>query len=142
MYKVIVFPIDIHTKNSWAESAKIVAELALLFKAKLYLVTVVPNYGLNMVQQYFPKGWVEEITAKAKSELEKIAQKEFSSEIEIECLVEMGTIYEGILSMADKVKADLITIPAHRPELRDYLLGPNSAKVARHAQISVLILRS
>ena len=30
---------------------------------------------------------------------------------------------------------------AHRPSLADYLLGPNTARVGRHAQCSVQVLR-
>ncbi|MBS28951.1 MAG: hypothetical protein CL566_08540 [Alphaproteobacteria bacterium] len=37
--------------------------------------------------------------------------------------------------------ADIIVIPAHRPYVGDYLLGSNAARVARHADQSVLIVR-
>ena len=30
---------------------------------------------------------------------------------------------------------------SHRPELRDYLIGPNAARVMRHADASVLVVR-
>jgi universal stress protein F len=30
---------------------------------------------------------------------------------------------------------------SHRPEMRDYLIGPNAAHVAQHASCSVLVLR-
>ncbi len=32
-------------------------------------------------------------------------------------------------------------IGSHRPELKDYLLGPNAARVVRHANCSVLVVR-
>jgi nucleotide-binding universal stress UspA family protein len=43
--------------------------------------------------------------------------------------------------MAEKISADLIIMPAHRLKLQDYLLGTNTAKVVRHAQCSVLVVR-
>ena len=43
--------------------------------------------------------------------------------------------------MAEKINADLIVMPAHRLKLQDYLLGTNTAKVVRHAQCSVLVVR-
>ena len=52
-----------------------------------------------------------------------------------------GSIYDSILRTATSIDADLIVIGAHRPELKDYLVGPNAAKVARHAVQSVLIVR-
>lgn len=30
---------------------------------------------------------------------------------------------------------------AHRPALKDYLLGPNAARVVRHSNCSVLVVR-
>ena len=30
---------------------------------------------------------------------------------------------------------------ANRPELKDYLLGPNAARVVRHSDVSVLVVR-
>jgi nucleotide-binding universal stress UspA family protein len=30
---------------------------------------------------------------------------------------------------------------SHRPELSDYLLGPNAGKVVRHAKCSVMVVR-
>lgn len=52
-----------------------------------------------------------------------------------------GTIYEKIVDAANDLGAELIIMAAHRPSLKDYLLGPNSARVARHASCSVQIVR-
>ena len=52
-----------------------------------------------------------------------------------------GTIYDEILAVADEIGADLIVMASHRPALRDYLLGPNAARVVRHAKQSVLVVR-
>jgi nucleotide-binding universal stress UspA family protein len=34
-----------------------------------------------------------------------------------------------------------ILMASHRPEVKDYLIGPNAAHVAQHADCSVLVLR-
>ena len=52
-----------------------------------------------------------------------------------------GTIYDSVLRMADKIGADVIVVGAHRPELRDYLVGPNAARITRHANQSVIVIR-
>lgn len=41
----------------------------------------------------------------------------------------------------DMLGADLIVMASQRPELKDYLLGPNAARVVRHAEQSVLVVR-
>jgi nucleotide-binding universal stress UspA family protein len=35
----------------------------------------------------------------------------------------------------------LIIIGSHSPSMQDYLLGPNAARVVRHANCSVLVIR-
>ncbi len=62
-------------------------------------------------------------------------------DVSVQHIVGEGTVYEVILDMAEKVEADLIVMASHRPELQDYLLGPNAARVVRHAKCSVLVVR-
>lgn len=45
------------------------------------------------------------------------------------------------MAAADKLGCDLIVLSSHRPEMRDYLIGPNAARVVRHAKQSVLVVR-
>ena len=46
-----------------------------------------------------------------------------------------------ILDTAKRIGANLIVVQSHRPELTDYLLGPNAAHVVRHADCSVMVVR-
>ncbi|AIL64724.1 Universal stress protein F [Rickettsiales bacterium Ac37b] len=142
MYKTIIFPIDVNSKHAWDKSFAAVIELVRASNAKLYLMTVIPNYGMNLVHQYFPKGWLEEMIKKVNVELNNIATKHLPDDIKIDYIVERGPIYQCIVDKAAELDADLIVMAAHRPELKDYLLGPNAAKVVRHAKTSVLIVRS
>ena len=52
-----------------------------------------------------------------------------------------GTVYDQIIRVSNQMEIDAIIVGAHRPELRDYLIGPNSARVARHATQSVFVIR-
>lgn len=45
------------------------------------------------------------------------------------------------METAAKIGADLIVIGSHRPEMGDFLLGPNAARVVRHSKVSVLVVR-
>lgn len=47
----------------------------------------------------------------------------------------------AITDHAKKVGADCIIIGSHKPGLRDFLLGSTAARVVRHAQCSVHVLR-
>ena len=56
-------------------------------------------------------------------------------------VVENGTVYKEIVEAAKDLDINQIVMGAHRPSLADYLLGPNSARVARHAGCSVTVVR-
>ena len=51
------------------------------------------------------------------------------------------TIYSEIVELAKEMDADLVVMVSHRPELKDFLLGPNAARVVRHAECPVLVIR-
>jgi nucleotide-binding universal stress UspA family protein len=52
-----------------------------------------------------------------------------------------GRVYDQIIMAADRLEVDAIVMGSHRPELTDYLLGPNAARVVRHAKQSVFVVR-
>ena len=55
--------------------------------------------------------------------------------------VSEGTVYDQIIRVSHALNIDAIIVGAHRPELKDYLIGPNAARVARHAPQSVFVVR-
>ena len=61
--------------------------------------------------------------------------------IDTELHVARGKIYDRILKVANDLRVDGIYVGAHSPDLRDYLLGSNAARVARHATQSVFVIR-
>ncbi|WP_439138996.1 universal stress protein [Planktotalea sp.] len=56
-------------------------------------------------------------------------------------IVATGRIYEEVLGLAEKTSAALIVVGAHKADLADYLLGPNAARIVRHAKCSVYVVR-
>ena len=77
----------------------------------------------------------------ARKELAKLCAGGVPGGVTVKPRVAYGTIYEQIISVAESIKADLIVMAARRPELEDYLLGPNAAPVVRHSNRSVLAVR-
>lgn len=55
--------------------------------------------------------------------------------------VATGTIYKEILHFGDSIGCDLIVVGSHRAGHEEYLLGPNAARVVRHAKCSVFVVR-
>ncbi len=106
MYKNVLLTVDLNNESSWTKALPTAVECCRAFGARLHVVTVVPDFGSNVVAQYFPEGFEEKM-----------------------------------LRATDRQLAEFIVMASHRPELRDYLIGPNAARVMRHANASVLVVR-
>jgi len=127
-------------RNSWDKSLANAVEICQGSGASLHLLRVIPDFGMSIVQQYFPEGYEQEVADKALEELKAFAAENVPDGIEVQHIVGEGKVYEVVLNIAGDVNADLIVMAARRAEKTDYLLGQNSARVARHAGCSVLIV--
>lgn len=142
MYKDILLAVDLGHPEDEEDAVRTVVEYARAFKSRVHVITVVPDFGMSLVGSFFPKGFEQGALAEADKQLHAYAQEKFPSEIKRRHIVGHGVIYKEILHYADVVKADLIVMSAHRRGLEDYLLGPNAARVVRHADCSVLVVRA
>ncbi len=107
----------------------------------LHVVCVVPDFGMSVVGSFFPADHEQQAIAKAKDALHAFTGEHVRAGVPVQHIIAHGNVYEEILDAAAKVSADLIVVGSHRPELKDYLLGPNAARVVRHSQTSVLVVR-
>ncbi|MBG6176179.1 nucleotide-binding universal stress UspA family protein [Labrenzia sp. EL_208] len=118
-------------------------KIARLDGAQLDVITVVPNYGVTLVNSYFDENFQGEMVSKTKSALTELVSRVLGEERnkDVRHIVATGSVYEEILHAAKQAGADLIVIGAHKPHLKEFLLGPNAARVARHSECSVYIVR-
>jgi len=110
--------------------------------AQLHVVTVIPTFSMPIVGSYFPEGFEEKNYELARKELKQQIEDDAKDPSSITRHVVMGSIYDEILRTADRLDCSLIIMEAHRPDLKDYLLGPNAARVVRHAKQSVYVIRN
>jgi nucleotide-binding universal stress UspA family protein len=141
MYRNVLVPIDLSDKHSWRKALPTAVALCQTFQARLHAVAVVPEFGLPMVGQFFPDGYEDKIRQQAAKQLKALVAEQVPDEVPTRRIVAEGKIYQEILKAAQAIKADLIVMGSHHPELKDYLLGPNAAKVVRHADCSVMVVR-
>jgi nucleotide-binding universal stress UspA family protein len=141
MFKSVLVPIDLSDEHSWKKALPVAVPLCRTFEARLHLLTVVPDFGLPVVAQYFPEGYEAKAREHAAKELKALAARELPADTSVQCVVVEGKVYQEILSAAERLAIDLIVMGSHRPELKDFLLGPNAAKVVRHATCSVMVVR-
>jgi len=140
MYNEILLAVDLNDESSWQKALPVAVGLCG-GDGRLHVTTVVPDFGMSIVGSYFPEDYEKEVGSKVMEQLKAFVADQVPDGIPVQHIVGSGNVYESILRTAREVKADLIVIAAHRPELSDYLLGPNAARVVRHADISVLVVR-
>ena len=95
----------------------------------------------EIIQLYLPEDTELNLNKTAMVSLTNFIKNNIPPEFETHAHINQGSIYSAILETAKKVKADLIIIGSHRPTMGDFLLGPNAARVVRHAECSVLVVR-
>ena len=144
----ILIPIDLDHESSWKPRCPPPCSRPKP-SGKVDLMTVVPNITPGLDWRYAIRGEtggslaynVKDVRKAAKVRLGELMEQYVPAELRGEVHAPSGTIYHEIVQVADRVGADLIVMASHRPSLKDYLLGPNAARVARHARTSVHIVR-
>ena len=136
MFKTILIPIDI----AHASESKSVIDIAVANGNEDTQVIL-----LNVVEE-IPRWAAIELPANIQDKSLQVSQDELNAvaqaaSIKTEVDVRVGHPYHTILEVAEEKQADLIIIASHQPGLQDYLLGSTAAKVVRHANCSVMVLR-
>lgn len=141
MYKEILLPIDLNHIDSQGKAVATAIALARAFEGRLHVQTIVPDFGMSIVATYFPEDFESKARENAKQALHDFAKRNLPEDLPVQHIVGHGTIYQEILRCAKEIGADLIVMASHRPDLEDYLIGPNASRVTRHADCSVLVVR-
>ncbi len=147
--KKILVPVDLEHKSSWAKALPSGVDQAKLLNGEVWLMTVVPHMVSGLDWRYAIRGEehgsiefdIHDLVKQAEERLRDLAKEYIPKELFGGTIAAHGTIYEKIVDAANEVGAEIIVMAAHRPSLKDYLLGPNTARVARHARCSVQIVR-
>lgn len=141
MTKSILLPVDLNQESSWKSALPIALKMAAAQGAELNVFSAIPDYGMSVVGSFFPADYAKNTMAETEKALDKFVADNIPGDMKVGTRVRHGTIYKEILKAADKFGSDLIVIASHRPETQDYLLGPNAARVVRHANQSVYVVR-
>ncbi len=141
MYKDILLPVDLNHKSSWEKALPVALEYCRAFGARLHVMTVLPDFGMSIVGSYFPEGFESKHRDELNRQLHALVAENVPKDVNVQHIVAEGTPYKEILTTAEQIGADLIVMASHRPELQDYLVGPNAERVVRHSKRSVLVVR-
>ncbi|WP_343565216.1 universal stress protein [Kiloniella sp. b19] len=141
MSKTILLAVDLNDPQGAERPAEEALELAKAMGAKLHVMNVVPDFGMAVVGSFFTKDHNRQMLDEARSALLEWSQERFGELDGVSFSIDQGTVYEQIIKEASQLGVDLIVVGAHKSQLKDYLIGPNAARIARHAKQSVLVVR-
>ena len=99
----------------------------------LHVVEALPSYATEYL--------TEKQIAQAHLDIEESLKAAVGGADDIDILVVSGHSGRTILEQAEKKNADCIVIASHRPGLQDFFLGSTAARVVRHAQCAVHVVR-
>ncbi len=141
MFQNILVPVDLAFRPKRRRALPVAVDLAQKYGGRIHGLTVLPDYGMPLVGSYFPSEYAEKAALEAERELRDLFAEYVPQDLVAAVEVRRGTIYQQILAAASDLACDSIVMAAHRPEMKDYLIGSNASRVVRHAEQMVVVVR-
>jgi nucleotide-binding universal stress UspA family protein len=144
MFEKILVPLDLSSPGNYERALEVAKKQAQAHGARVQLLTVLPappppTFGYQT--RYVPKDVLDKVRREAKAAVEKLGEELRPLAKEVDTNIREGVPYHEILQEAEAWGADLIVMQSHRPQMKTYLLGSNAARVVRHAECSVMVIR-
>ena len=136
MYKNIIIPVDLAHEERLPSMLAVAKRLAAE-GASVAVLNVVENLPAFVAAE-MPSDIMPRLKGDAEQSLLKLAE---TLDNPPEMIVAVGHPASAILDTAAERGADLIVIASHRPGFGDFLIGSTAARVVRHAQCSVHVVR-
>lgn len=141
MFEKVLLAIDLNEADGSVKAATAAKMLIEQSGGSLHVVNVLPDTGMAMVGASIGPELRKQVLDEAKTALAAFAEANLPDLPMHNLHIVQGTIYDRIIHTAEEIDADTIVVGAHRPEFKDYLVGPNAARVVRHADQTVLVVR-
>ena len=150
MPKKILVPIDLSQPDTIRPVLAAGIEQARASDGDLTVMTVVPDIVAGLDWRYAIRGEtggsqefdMRAIVQEALGKLNEVVAEHVPEGMTVETVVRHGSVYQQVLEVAEAIGADQIVVGALRPQVADYLLGPNTASIVRHAKCSVTVVRA
>ena len=139
MFNRIIVAVDLADPDPARPALQQVADMARS-NGEIRLIHVRP-FMVQAALAYLPDNYFEKEEQEALEALRAIARESGLPVDRVSVESPIGTPYDSILQASRAFEADLIVVGSHRPAMSTYLLGSNAARIVRHAQCSVLVVR-
>jgi nucleotide-binding universal stress UspA family protein len=138
----ILVPVDVEFEQSWRLALPEAMAAAKRKGAEIHLLSVLPDFGMSIVGQYFPPSFKDETDSFAREALDKIAHEMLGDAVKWQSHAAHGGVVDTIMHFVDDLKPDLVVMAAHPPSImHDLLAGSHADRVVSRASCSVLVVR-
>lgn len=143
MSKSILCAVDVSNSEDDITTVQAAHKMALLEGAQLDVIAVVPDFGMSQVSSFFSKDHHDQMMVEAKDLLNQMVSQALDAEAnaKVRHVVATGRAYEEVLKLAEKTEPSMIVVGSHKADKSHYMLGPNAARIVRHANCSVYVVR-
>jgi nucleotide-binding universal stress UspA family protein len=141
MFKRIIVAVDLADPATTPKGLEQAVEIAKASGGELRLVNVQPIVPATFME-YVPADFDVEQVKRAE---ETVASLVAGVDLPVgrkSGAARAGGIYHELLQEASDWGADLVVVGSHQPAISDYLLGSNATTIVRHANCSVLVVRT
>ncbi len=143
MFKSVLMTIDLNEEASWKHALPQAVELVRASGGVLHIMSVVPDFGLPLVEGFFPEDFERKALTKARDELNDLVEKHVPDDVTVEQHLALGDIHHKVLEAIESTGCDLVLMASHAPDrVREFLVGSNADRVVRRSPVSVLIVRA
>lgn len=143
MSNSVLCAVDLANGKDDAKTILVASRMAALEGSQLDVIAVVPDYGMSPVSTHFSKEHHDEMVEDSKVKLNELVSEAIGAEknADVRHVVATGGAYDQVLKLASTTEPWLIVVGAHKSDVSDYLLGPNAARIVRHSNTSVYVVR-
>jgi nucleotide-binding universal stress UspA family protein len=142
MYKNILLTVDLNHPASWAKAMPLAVEMARVSGGTIHVMSVVPEFGMPLVEEYFPADYKEQALTRSKDAMEKLVAEGIPKDISVKQHLAYGEIHRKVLDAIESTGCDLVIMASHAPDrVREFLVGSNADRVVRRSPVSVLVVR-
>ncbi len=141
MFKEILLPIDLEETELTARAITVAQDLAAHYGSHLTVLTVMPDFGMPLVANYFPDDMMRKAREEIRTELKRIVDAKFRDPASVRIEVGQGSPHRVIVDYAAKHAVDAIVMPSRAKDISKVFLGSSAAHVVERASCSVLIVR-
>jgi nucleotide-binding universal stress UspA family protein len=141
MFKKLLVPVDLSDMPMMKASLDAAKSLATVWGSEVRLAYVMPFVPSSYLE-YVPADFDTNEKDRSQAELTKLAEELDLAPGKVSTVVRKGGVYHEVLAEAEQTHCDLIIVSSHWPTLVTYLTGSHATNIVRHANCSVLVLRS